>query len=60
MYVIVVHVHARLIVLVPGRHTMSLAAVTRLNESVDGHLFSQRLEDVHAGTFPPYEARRFG
>jgi len=39
---------------------MSLAAAAGLDESADGHLFSQRLEDVHTGAFPPYEVRRFG
>jgi len=39
---------------------MNLAAVARLDKSADGYLFSQRLEDIHTGAFPPYEARRFG
>jgi hypothetical protein len=60
MNVVIVDVHARVIVLVPRRHTMSLATAAGLDESADGHLFSEGLEDVHTGTLPPYEVRRFG
>ena len=60
MYVVIVDVHARVIVPVFRRHTMSLAAVATLDKPADGHLFSEGLEHVHTGAPLPYEARRIG
>jgi len=60
MYVAIVDVHARVIVLVFRRYTMSLAAVVMLDKPAEGHLFSQGLEDVHTGALLPYEVRCFG
>jgi hypothetical protein len=60
MNVVIVDVHARVIVLMSRRHTMSLAAAAKVDKPADGHLFSEGLEDAHTGALLPYEDRRFG